>query len=293
MPMAWAVRDCPELKVAPPNWERIKGCSRQVMGVLERFGPVEKMSVDEAYLDLSDDGDPAAKAVAIRLAVRAATGLPASVGLATSKLVAKIASDHEKPEGCTIVRPGTEAEFLAPMPVRVIWGIGPRTAERLAGLGIHTCGQLAAIEPAELARELGRHAAALPRRAQGIDGRQVQAKRGPAKSISSERTFNRDVSDAAALDEALAKMCAEVGATLRRRNMQAQTVAVKFRWSDFTTFTRQKTVSEAITSDEAIYKLARALWRNHWPAGRPMRLLGVGVSKLAPQAPRPQLSFDL
>lgn len=293
MPMAHAVRECPNLRIAPPNWERIKGCSRQVMGVLERFGPVEKMSVDEAYLDLSDAGEPAAKAREIRTAVREATGLPASVGLATSKLVAKVASDHEKPEGCTIVPPGTEAAFLAPLSVRAIWGIGPRTAERLADLGIHTCGQLAASDSVEMARQLGRHAAALPRRAQGIDERPVQTERGPAKSISSERTFNRDIADATVLTTALAQMSAEVGATLRRRKLAAQTVAVKFRWSDFTTFTRQRTVDEGIDADEAIYRLALALWQAHWPTGRPMRLLGVGVSKLAPPAPRRQLTLGL
>lgn len=293
MPMAHAVRECHNLKIAPPNWTRIKECSRQVMGVLTRFGPVEKMSVDEAYLDLSDDPDPAQKAADIRLAVREATGLPASVGLATSKLVAKVASDHEKPEGCTIVPPGTEAAFLAPLSVRAIWGIGPRTAERLAELGIETCEQLAASDAAQLVERFGRHGAALSRRARGIDERSVQVERGPPKSISSERTFNRDVADGERLITALAHMTAEVGTSLRKQQLQAHTVTVKFRWSDFTTITRQQTVGEGFDDDEAIYRLALALWRKHWPQGRPMRLLGVGVSKLAPPAPRRQLTLDL
>ncbi|MCA9973463.1 MAG: DNA polymerase IV, partial [Anaerolineales bacterium] len=178
MPMKTAVRLCPRLRIVPANWPRIRACSRQVMDLLAEYGPVEQVSVDEAYVDVGAWDDPVPVARGVQTAVYEQTRLPASVGLASSKLVAKVASDHEKPRGCTIVLPGAEAAFLAPLPTRAIWGIGPRTAERLAGLGITTCGQLAAAEPAALYELFGRQAESLQRRARGVDGRAVQAERG-------------------------------------------------------------------------------------------------------------------
>jgi DNA polymerase-4 len=142
MPTAQALRLVPKLKIVSPDWPRIRDCSRQVMAVLEPFGPLEQISVDEAFIDLGSWPDPEIQARTIWERVPAETRLPASVGLATSKLVAKVASDFQKPRGLTIVLPGEEAAFLAPLSVRVIWGIGPRTAERLADLEIKTCGQL-------------------------------------------------------------------------------------------------------------------------------------------------------
>lgn len=286
-----ALRLCPQLKIVPANWPRIRECSRQVMAVLRRFGPVEQMSVDEAYVDLSDQPDPEALALRIRQTVKVETGLPASVGLATSKLVAKVASDFDKPEGYTVVLPGTEAAFLADMPTRAIWGIGPRTAEKLAELGIKTCGELAAADLGTLLAVFGRHAADLPRRARGIDSREVQAERGLAKSISQERTFNRDVDDADFLREQLCKMCERVAQELQRQNLVAYTVYVKFRWADFTTFTRQKSVTVGLDDTGTLCRLVGAIWEEHWPPGQRMRLLGVGVSRLEETAVR-QLGFN-
>ena len=192
MPMSKAIRICPTLKVVPANWPRIKSCSQQVMETLEQYGTVEKISVDEAYGDISGHKRPfqqsATQALSlpetIRQHVKTVTGLPASVGLATSKLVAKVASDYDKPEGCTIVLPGQERTFLAPQSVRVIWGIGPRTAERLAAMDILTCGDLAAAELALLKQQFKNQAEGLQLRAKGIDPRPVIAERGLAKSIS-------------------------------------------------------------------------------------------------------------
>ena len=144
MPTAQAVRLIPRLKIVSPDWPRIRECSRGVMDVLEQYGPLEQISVDEAYIDLSATADPAALAAEIRERLPAETRLPASVGLAGSKLVAKVASDHQKPRGLTIVPPGEEAAFLAPLPVRVIWGIGPRPPERRAALGLPARGPVAA-----------------------------------------------------------------------------------------------------------------------------------------------------
>lgn len=290
MPTAQAVRRCPQLKVAPANWPRIRACSRQVMALLGRYGPLEKMSVDEAYVDLSEQTEPEKLVREIRTAVKETTGLPCSVGLATSKLVAKVASDYDKPEGCTIVPPGTEAAFLAPLPTRVIWGIGPRTAERLAALAITTCGELAAADLATLQARFGRHAESLQRRAQGIDGRSVNAERGPAKSISSENTFHTDVNDVAFLREQLRHMADSVAESLQQRGLVAYTVFVKFRWADFTTFTRQRTLDVAFDDAENIFRVAIAIWEENWPRGQRMRLLGVGVSNLEEPTGR-QLSF--
>jgi DNA polymerase-4 len=280
MPSSTALRLCPQLRIVSADWSRIHELSRQVMSILEEYGPVEKMSVDEAYVELTGEPDPEALAQTIRQRVKDETALPASVGLAAGKLVAKVASDFEKPEGCTIVRPATEEAFLAPQPVRVIWGIGPRTAERLASLAITTCGQLATADPATLRLAFGRHAQELQNRAKGIDSRPVRSERGPPKSISQEWTFSQDVSDPELLKEQLGKMAAGVAVSLRRRELIAHTVRVKFRWDDFTTFTRQKSVEVGIDDEEKIRRLALALWEEYWPPGQRVRLLGVGVSGL-------------
>ena len=280
MPTAQAVRLVPGLLIVPPDWSRIRECSRAVMAVLAQYGPLEKMSVDEAYIDLSGAADPPALAAAVYEHVPAETKMPASVGLATSKLVAKVASDFNKPRGLTVVLPGEEAAFLAPQSVRAIWGIGPKTTERLAALGIQTCGQLATVDVDRLRAAFGREADNLLRRARGEDDRPVEPERGPAKSISQEWTFNRDVSNAVVLRDYLEKMSAEVARQLREDNLLAHTVRVKFRWSDFTTFTRQRSLDVGTDDAATIFRLAELLWRENWPAGRPMRLLGVGATGL-------------
>jgi len=291
MPTKTAVRLCRDLKIVPANWERIRACSRQVMDILEAYGPVEPMSVDEAYVDLSDWERPQAAADKIRTAVKTETSLPCSVGLATSKLVAKVASDFEKPEGFTVVLPGQEAEFLAPLSTRVIWGIGPKTAAKLAQAQIETCGELAGAETAVLKRLLGSQAESLRRRAAGIDNRQVKPDRGPAKSISQEWTFSTDVDDPDVLQKHLQKMCRDVTQSLQKRSLVTHTVTVKFRWADFTTYTRQKSVDVGIDDADLIYEIAHAIWDEHWPRDKKLRLLGVGVSKLEKPTVR-QLGFD-
>ena len=175
------------------------------MAILAEFGPLEQMSVDEAYLDLTAVPNPESIAAQIKKAVIESTALPCSVGLATTKLVAKVASDHDKPDGYTIVTPGSEAAFLGPKPVRALWGIGPRTAESLAAINIHTCADLAGARPELLHSQVGRQASDLIDRARGIDPRPVQTDRGPAKSISQEWTFAQDVNDRGAASETTAR----------------------------------------------------------------------------------------
>ena len=291
MPTSQARRLCPQLKIVPTNWERIRECSKKVMAILREYGPVEQMSVDEAYIDLSEQDDPENIADQIRHRVKDETKLPCSVGLATSKLVAKVASDFDKPEGFTVVESGTEAAFLAPMPTRAIHGIGPRTSEKLAGMGINTCQQLAEAELISLKQRFGNQAESLQRRAQGIDNRDVKSERGQAKSISQEWTFNTDVNDPRVLAGQLKKMSESVAKSLQKRKLVAHTVYIKFRWADFTTFTRQKSLEVGIDQAEEIYRVAHTIWRENWPPGQRMRLLGVGVSNLEEPSMR-QLGFD-
>lgn len=291
MPMATAVRLCPTLKIVPPDWSRIRACSKQVMDVLRQYGPVEQISVDEAYIDLSDVVDPLPLVDEMGTAVFTQTHLPASVGLATSKLVAKVASDHEKPQGRTIVLPGFEAAFLSPLSTRAIWGIGPRTAEKLAAIGIETCGQLAIAEIGALRRQFGNQAESLQRRARGIDSRAVHVDRGLPKSISQEWTFNQDVADPDILKEQLRKQAESVSRSLQKRNLVANTIKIKLRWSDFTTFTRQKSVTVGIDDVDSIYRLAESLWMENWESGQTVRLIGVGASGLNEIEQR-QLGFE-
>ncbi|MCA9984656.1 MAG: DNA polymerase IV [Anaerolineales bacterium] len=293
MPAARALQLCPDLKFVGHNWPLIRSSSRAVMSILREYGPVEQMSVDEAYVDLTGTPLPATMAARIRERVKAETDLPASVGLATSKLVAKVASDHDKPEGFTIVTPGLEADFLAPLPVRAIHGIGPRTTERLAQLNIHTCAELAGAELAILQGAFGNQGPLLQLRSRGVDDRPVESEPGLAKSISQEITFNEDINDADYLRDRLQSMSISLGESLQGRELVAHTVTVKFRWSDFTTFTRQRSVVVGIDDGDEIYRLAEAIWQENWPPGQRMRLLGVGVSKIeAPQERQLRLDFQ-
>lgn len=292
MATSHALRLYPRLKIVPANWPRIRECSQRIMGILGEYGPLEQMSVDEAYVDLSAHDDPASLATVIRDRVKAETLLPASVGLATGKLVAKVASEYQKPEGCTVVPPGREAAFLAPQPARVITGIGPRTAERLGEMGINTCGELASADAEKLRARFGREAENLIRRAQGIDRREVQPERGPAKSISQEWTFSRDVGNPEVLHGQLRSMAAEVAESLQKRGLLAYTVRIKLRWPDFTTFTRQRSLEVGVDEAEAIYRLALSLLDENLPPGRMVRLIGLGVSSLRPATGR-QLGLGL
>ncbi len=282
MPMKTAVRLCRDLHIVGVDWEQIRAASRHVMSILKEAGPIEQVSVDEAYVDLTAVDDPAQAAISLRERVSRETGLPASVGLASSKLVAKVASDFDKPAGCTIIAPGQEAAFLAPLKPRVIWGIGERTSERLTDLGIETCAQLAAVALPTLESAFGNQAESLIQRARGIDRRPVVSNRGMPKSISQEWTFNVDIGDAEQLAEKLHEMANQVGGSLQRKELVAHTVVVKFRWSDFTTFTRQRSTPLAIDEGDDIFRVAERIWRDHWPMGRPMRLIGLGVANLEP-----------
>lgn len=197
MPTAKALRLCPQAVVLAPRFDVYRTYSGRVRAILRETAPlVEAMSIDEAYLDLTDRVDAWQQSVeaAHRLQerVRAEVGLSASLGVATNKLVAKVASDYDKPGGLTVVQPGDEAAFLAPLPVRAIWGVGPVTAEKLAAMGVSTIGGLARVSERELETHFGHHGRAMARRARGLDRRPVSAAR-ERKSVSREKTFSRDL----------------------------------------------------------------------------------------------------
>ena len=290
MPMSRALRLCPELIIVPPRHRRYAEVSRQVMALLHDLTPlVEQISIDEAFLDLSDlpeDGETLARR--LQQDIRDRLGLPSSLGVATNKLVAKIANDFGKgqaqtgapPNAITVVPAGQEADVLAPLPAQALWGVGPKTAARLAGLGIHTIGDLAARPEAELMRLFGKPGADLAQRSRGIDDRPIVTEH-ETKSVSKEVTFARDIADAGELRRTLSDLAEGVGRELRREGLTGSTVKLKLRWPDFSTITRQTTLVRPTDLDAEIVATATRLFEQAWDGRTPIRLLGVGVSGLA------------
>ena len=222
--------------------------------------------------------------------------LPSSLGIASNKLVAKIASDIGKssvktdtyPNAIQLVPAGKEAEFLAPLPLETLWGIGPKTADQLRQIGISNIGELAAWPLADLTNRFGKNGYDLHARANGIDNRPVETHRDP-KSVSQEVTFSRDTADKDKLDRQLRKQSETVASHLRQDNLLGATVKIKLRWPDFSTITRQTTLPAATDNPEEIYLQAKKLFLQNWDGRTPIRLIGVGVSSL--QTPSKQLSL--
>jgi DNA polymerase-4 len=289
MPMAQAVRLCPGLEIVPSRHGDYRRISRKVMALLRAVTPlIEPISIDEAFLDVSALGEPGLTiARRLQARIRDELGLPCSLGVATNKLVAKIATDVGKasvkgsgpPNAIQVVPPGEEAAFLAPLPVRALWGVGPKTAERLAELNIHTIGDIARWPPDDLIRRFGKHGADLAQRAKGIDTRPIETRR-ETKSISREVTFARDVRDRDQLIESLDRFAQSLGKTLQRKHLLGRTVKLKLRWADFTTLARQSTLGQPTDQTAVIYEAGIALFAENWPEGRPVRLIGLGVSNL-------------
>ncbi|MCH7593621.1 MAG: DNA polymerase IV [Chloroflexi bacterium] len=294
MPMSRALRLCPRAVVMAGNHDLYRKLSREFMAILREYTPdVQVMSVDEAYMDMTGTeklfGPPEKVAVEIKERVRRELKLTVSIGIAPSRLVAKIASDERKPDGMFTVTPGDEAAYLAPMPVRKLPGIGPRAAEKLGRLGIRTLGQLAGFAEGPLRREMGNQSLRLIERAKGIDSSEV-ATGGEAKSISAETTFHEDSTDREFLDKTIADLASKVGRRLRRAGKHARSVSLKLRYGDFTTLTRHNTPYVSFDGDARIIEVARALLdATLKQRNAPVRLLGVGVENLA--EPASQLSL--
>jgi len=283
MPLRTAGRLCPDGVFLPVDGAKYARESGRVMAIFRRFTPrVEQVSIDEAFLDVSGSealfGPPDEIARRIKAAIRDETGLTASVGVATSKLVAKIGSDLRKPDGLVVVPAGEEAAFLAPLPIRRLWGVGPATATALAELGVTTIGDLAVVPPDLLARRFGRHGADLGERAKGIDRDPVREP-DAAKSIGHEHTFDEDTSDRETIERTLLGLADGVAWRLRRAGRLAGTVVVKVRDSGFHTVTRQKQLAEPTDLAEPIFRAALDLARPE-VRGKRIRLLGVTATHL-------------
>lgn len=289
MPMAHALRLCPHLIVVPPHRHLYARASRLVMARLRQITSlVEQLSIDEAFLDVSDLQTPGRQiAVELQNTIVQELRLPCSLGVATNKLVAKIATEVGKaraeggkpPNAIIVVPPEEEAAFLAPLPVGMLWGVGPKTAERLGEFGVSTIGDLARMDRQILEREFGKWGHYLAERAQGIDDRSVVTSH-QAKTLSHEVTFPQDVSDGNALQDALRRLSAQVVKRLKAKGMQASTVKIKVRWPDFTTLTRQTTLTTPTDEQDVVFEVANRLFHNLWKPGNPVRLLGVGVGGL-------------
>ena len=283
MPLRTAAALCPEGVFLPVDGAKYRRVSAEVMAILRRFTPrIEQISIDEAFLDVGGSerlfGPPEAIARAVKAAVRAEVGLTASVGVASTKLVAKIASDLRKPDGLVVVPEGQEAAFLAPLPIARLWGVGPQTRIILAELGAATIGDLATIPVDALVRRLGQHGAALHERALGIDPAPVSGEVA-AKSVSHEHTFAVDTADADEIEATLLALAEGVAERLRDGGVRASTVTVKIRDSAFRTVTRQRRLTVPTDLAEPIYRTALELARPEI-RGRRIRLVGVAGSGL-------------
>jgi len=288
MPMGQALRRCPHL-IAVPHGGGYGRLSRKVMAELDSLTPyVEQISIDEAFIDVTDiPGDSETIARDIQRRIKDQVRLPCSLGGATSKLVAKIATNVGKasvdrywPNAVHLIPAGEEARFLAPLPVQEMWGVGPKSAERLQKSGIRKLGDLQHWTDASLEAKLGSFGPELKRRALGVDDRPVVSEGREAKSISSETTFDEDIGDRDRLHAVLLSLSQRVGRSLRDDGVVARTVTVKLRWSDFTTITRRITIPDPTDLDLPIYSAAKSLFDKAWAKGRPVRLLGVGTSNL-------------
>ncbi|HEY7106503.1 MAG TPA: DNA polymerase IV [Acidimicrobiia bacterium] len=289
-PMARARRACPEGVFLSPRFEHYQEKSAEVMAILRTFTPlVEPIASDEAFLDVSGaarlHGSAPECAATIRARVREETGLTASVGVATTKLLAKLASDLAKPDGMLVVAPGTELDVLHPLAVERLWGVGPATRKRLAGLGVTTVGELAAIDERELESLLGsahgRHLHAL---AWNRDDRSVEPSR-IAKSIGHEQTFPTDLTDVETLERAVWRLADSVAARLRKAGMVGRTVQLKVRYAGFRTITRSRTLRAPTDLAAEIGAVAAALLRDVPDVAVGIRLLGVSAQQLSVPVP--------
>jgi nucleotidyltransferase/DNA polymerase involved in DNA repair len=279
LPISQAYRLCPQGVYLPVDMEKYAAVSREVMAILRRFTDVvEPLSIDEAFLDVTGSaramGTGEAIARAIKRAIRDETSLTASVGVAAAKLVAKIASDMRKPDGLVVVPPGEEAAYLAPLPVRKLWGVGPKMEESLARLAILTIGDLARADPARLERRLGTHGLDLVRLARGEDDRPVVADGAEAKSVGQEHTFGEDTSDPERLRRTLLDLADGVARRLRSHGLRARTVTLKYRDETFHTVTRAETLAHGTDSGETLFHTAWRLFTAVHGARR-VRLVGV------------------
>jgi DNA polymerase-4 len=287
MPMSRALRLCPQAERLSPRFDRYAEVSRQVMAIFREVTPlVEPLSLDEAFLDASESviggaarGGPAELASRLKRRIKEETGLTVSIGVGTNKTVAKIASDRGKPDGLVVVAPGDEASFLAPMPVRSLWGVGPKAEEALAEMGISTIGELARADAAALAARFGVRGQWFHRTANGLDDQPVETEH-ERKSVGAETTFPRDLRDGEELRQILSTVAQDVARRLREKGLRARTVVLKLRYSDFRTITRQTRLAEGVDGAEQLAAAAAALLEKTARPDDRFRLLGIHGTSL-------------
>ncbi|MFQ5743940.1 MAG: DNA polymerase IV [Acidobacteriota bacterium] len=287
MPMASARRLCPDGVYLRSRFDRYRQLSRKVFDIYEAWTErVEPLSLDEAYLDVSRHiSSPVDIAKSIKFSIRRKTRLTASAGISGNKFLAKLASDLDKPDGLTVIDPPEASRFLAPLPVEKLWGVGPATAEMLRKAGYETIGAVAAADPAALIAMIGRGGRQLWDFAQGCDERQVEPP-GVPKSISSETTFELDLPSWDEAWPSLEKFARELAGKLRHRELMARTVTLKVRFQDFTTITRTLTPAAPLGDVGELLGVARQLAGRVVLAGRRIRLVGLGVSRLVSSQPQ-------
>ena len=289
MSMSRALRLCPKAPRISPRFDRYREVSQEVMSIFRSVTPlVEPLSLDEAYLDVSETAGTIEAAADIAQSIKAEvkdkTGLTVSVGVGTSKSVAKIASDMDKPDGFTIVEPGTERAFLEPLPARRLSGVGPKAEAALLQSGIKTIGDLASADIGMIEQLIGSRASSLVRTAQGIDEGTLTTHQ-ERKSVSSETTFATDLGLGTELEKAIKQLSEEVGGYLQSKGMKARTVTLKLRFSNFKTVTRQMAVVPAVESAEGVLEAAMTLLDKLESDERRFRLVGVKCSNWADENP--------
>jgi DNA polymerase IV len=302
IPMARAVRLCPNLVIVRPDFVRYKAASQAVFSIFRSVTAlVEPLSLDEAYLDVTENtwGEPLGGAVAQRLKaeIREATGLTASAGVAPNKFLAKIASAWKKPDGLTVIAPARVETFLQKLPVDALWGVGPVTASRLRERGIERLVDVRTVDPGVLREAVGSSAEWLRQLADGIDDRKVEPNR-EVKSSGTENTYSQDLTDILEIRQEVDEMARDGAAWLERKELLCRTVTIKVRYNDFTTITRSHSKSPATRDADDIAERAVSLLDRTEAATRPVRLLGVSVHNLedpaAPFSPEdPVLPFDV
>ena len=285
MPLRTAGRRCPHGVFLPGRPERYRELSLQVMTIFGSYTPqVEPISLDEAFLDVTGSvaafGDGPTIGRRLKERVLEEVGLVVSVGVATNKLCAKVASDLRKPDALVIVAPGEEAAFLAPLPIRRLWGVGPQAQQALGEYGVTTIGQLAALEPSTLQRRFGRHGLDLSRRARGIDAARVESMQAP-KSVGHEHTFDVDSADPGRLEATLLDLAESVASRLRRHDLAAGAVQLKLRYEGFEIVTRQAPLPYQTRDTDPLFDTAIALMRRTLVAGRGVRLIGLTAISLS------------
>lgn len=296
MSMVEAHRRCPQGIFIPGRMKRYQEVSQIIMGIFREFSPcVEQLSIDEAFLDISGMehlvGEVTTLGTKIKVSIKERTGLTASAGLAPNKFLAKLASDLQKPDGLVIIHAEEARSFIAPLPVRKIFGIGQQAGSALAKMGIQTIGQLAAADLVLLQNALGNNARKIQLLAQGIDDRPVNSEH-EAKSIGKETTFGEDLHRFADVRQELLKLVEQVGWRVRNSGLSGHTVTLKVKYASFKIVTRSQTMELAVSLDEEIFSIIMNLAQNvNWSLGG-VRLLGVTLSKLVPNETAPLLEFE-